>query len=333
MSTLHPEKNKLPGVWYAVTEDGVELPIVDITHPAFAENATPEKMAALTADFLEFQSSPAFFRGFFSRHSIALRGINSEGDFLHGMTTYIAKLGPNVLGKAYASIVDRKVAGGIGSVSFRIRLRDTARLLAEALAPLLATKSGRPVQMLNVGGGPAMDSLNALILIQRDHSECLRGRRINIRVLDLDPTGPRFGARAVETWVSQGAPLHGLQLSLDSIAYDWAHPSELGKAMGKLDAADVSIGSSEGGLFEYGSDDLILANLRVLRDCTPADFAMVGSIIRNGDLARSLHATSKMPIRSFEPADFKTLVARAGWSVGRALEGSPLYQVVSLKKM
>ena len=31
-----PEPNKRPGVCYAVTRDGVELPVVDVTHPAFA---------------------------------------------------------------------------------------------------------------------------------------------------------------------------------------------------------------------------------------------------------------------------------------------------------
>ena len=31
-----PEQNKKPGVCYAVTDDGLELPVIDITHPAFA---------------------------------------------------------------------------------------------------------------------------------------------------------------------------------------------------------------------------------------------------------------------------------------------------------
>ena len=332
MIPLRPEKNKQPGVWYAVTEDGVELPIMDITHPAFAENATPDKLAALTADFLEFQSSPAFFRRFFASRSIAMRGMNSERNFLHGMTTYVAKLGPKVLGKAYAGMIDRKVAGGIGSVSFRIRLRDVAHLLAESLAPVLAAKSGSPLKMLNIAGGPAMDSLNALILLQRDHSEWLSGRRISIRVLDLDQTGPRFGVRALQTLSWQGAPLSGLQVSLEPVTYDWTHPSELVKSTSEIGAGDVSIGSSEGGLFEYGANDVILENLRVLRESTPADFVIVGSIMQDGPPARSLHASSQMPIRLFELADFKTLVAGAGWSVARALESSPLYQVVSLKK-
>jgi hypothetical protein len=32
INTGIPENNKKPGVCYAVTEDGLELPVVDITH-------------------------------------------------------------------------------------------------------------------------------------------------------------------------------------------------------------------------------------------------------------------------------------------------------------
>lgn len=161
---------------YAVTDDGIELPVIDITNPAFAEDASPEKLAALSDDFLHFQKSPAVFRRFFSSHSIAMRGIGSAtGNFLGGMTTYVAKLGPGMLGKGYAGLIDRKVAGAIGSVSFRIRLRDMARLISDELAPILTARKDCSVQMLNIGGGPAMDSLNALILIQKEQPGLLEG--------------------------------------------------------------------------------------------------------------------------------------------------------------
>jgi len=38
MNDLIPERNKRTGVCYALTDDGLELPVVDITHPAFAVN-------------------------------------------------------------------------------------------------------------------------------------------------------------------------------------------------------------------------------------------------------------------------------------------------------
>jgi hypothetical protein len=48
------EANKKPGVQYALTPDGVELPIVDVTHPIFALSLTPaeqqERMQAFVRE-------------------------------------------------------------------------------------------------------------------------------------------------------------------------------------------------------------------------------------------------------------------------------------------
>ncbi len=30
-----PEKNKKPGVCYTITDDGLELPVIDVTNPVF----------------------------------------------------------------------------------------------------------------------------------------------------------------------------------------------------------------------------------------------------------------------------------------------------------
>ncbi len=46
------EKNKKPGVSYALTADGIELPIVDVTHPAFALTLTEADLAERLARFL-----------------------------------------------------------------------------------------------------------------------------------------------------------------------------------------------------------------------------------------------------------------------------------------
>jgi hypothetical protein len=331
--TMISEKNKKPGVCYALTADGIELPVIDITHPAFAEKASQPELAALAEDFLHFQKFPAFFRRFFSRRSIVMRGMEAaSGAFLGGMTTYLGKLGPDMLGKGYTGLIDRKVAGGIGSVSFRLRLQDMVRLLADELAPVLATKKGRAMHMLNIGGGPAMDSLNALILLQKEHPEWLSGRRISIHVLDLVEAGPAFGARAVTALLAEGAPLHGLEITLEHVVYDWSHVADLEKIVGGINAADVLIGSSEGGLFEYGSNEIIAENLKAIRASTPADFVLVGSILRDEPIARLLQATSQMSIRTFVLEDFRTVVGSAGWVIHRASESNPLYQVVSLKK-
>jgi hypothetical protein len=328
------EKNKKPGVCYALTADGVELPVIDITHPAFAEKASQQELAVLSEDFLHFQKFPAFFRRFFSRRSLVMRGMDAaSGAFLGGMTTYLGKLGPTMLGRGYAGLIDRKVAGGIGSVSFRLRLQDMARLIADELAPVLAAKRERTIHLLNIGGGPAMDSLNALLLIQKEHPPWLNGRRISIHVLDLDGTGPSFGSRSVAVLLAEGAPLHGLEITFEHIVYDWSHVADLEKIVGGINATDVLIGSSEGGLFEYGPNEIIAENLKVIRASTPADFVLVGSILRDEPIPRLLQATSKMSVRTFTLGDFSTLIGSAGWVINRTSESNPLYQVVSLKKI
>jgi hypothetical protein len=40
-----PEKNKRPGVIYPYNREGVELPVIDITHPAFAVENNPQALA------------------------------------------------------------------------------------------------------------------------------------------------------------------------------------------------------------------------------------------------------------------------------------------------
>ena len=50
--TLRPETNKRPGVFYVITRDGVELPVVDVTHPAFAISITDSEQMTLVEKFL-----------------------------------------------------------------------------------------------------------------------------------------------------------------------------------------------------------------------------------------------------------------------------------------
>jgi hypothetical protein len=72
---LH-EKNKVPGVTYALTTEGIELPVVDVTHPAFALNITSDEQRELTQKFLKqdlpMAKLPTFVRKLFFK--FALRG-------------------------------------------------------------------------------------------------------------------------------------------------------------------------------------------------------------------------------------------------------------------
>jgi hypothetical protein len=328
-----PEKNKGPGVCYAVTDDGVELPVIDVTNPIFAENKSRRELVALAEDFMHFQKMPLFFRRFLARRSLTMRGMRSASKgFLGGMTTYVAKLPHVVLGKGYAGYMDRKVAGGIGSVSFRMRLSEMSRSIADELAPALAGRKDVPVHLFNIGGGPAMDSLNALILIKREDRDLLNGRSIFIHVLDLDEVGPRFGGRALASLTTEGHPLGGLDITLDHVTYDWTRPAQLHEAVARMREENIVVCSSEGALFEYGSNEVIAQNLQVLKEATATPFAIVGSIVRNNSIFQAIQKMSTLSFRAFDLEEFRTLAKSVGWTVERVVEGNPIYWIVSLTK-
>ncbi len=335
------EYNKRPGVCYAVTNDGLELPVVDVTHPAFTPTLSDEQMQALITRFLDeqrrFARMPSWLRSglmrFFLRGSRIGRGLRrAEGTFLDGMTTYLFKIGPKNLG-SYAVPVDQRILMSLPAVSVRLRLPDMARLLADGLVSRLAVDARRPLHFLNVAGGPAIDSLNALILLQREAPALLRERRIVVRVLDGDENGPAFGARALAALQSAQAPLGGLDITFEHLAYDWTQPSGLIPA---LDAATsehaLLVVSSEGGLFEYGSDADILANLRALAAHGDAGVYVVGSVTRDDEVIQTLKLTSTAATKPRGLPSFSALVAQAGWSVVRSI-ARPLSDQVVLEPL
>jgi hypothetical protein len=49
-----PERHKQAGLCYAVTDDGIELPVIDVTQPAFTFNPTDAEFAEITERTLRF---------------------------------------------------------------------------------------------------------------------------------------------------------------------------------------------------------------------------------------------------------------------------------------
>ncbi len=339
------ETDKKPGVAYALARHGrkeaIELPVVDVTHPAFALALTEPEVAALTGRFLAqpqpFEKLPPFLRRlalrFFLRKSTLARALRgARGGFLSGLGTYLLKLGPDNLGGAYATPIDRRIAAALPALSVRLRLQDMATLLAEALAPRLAARPRAPLRLVNIAGGPAMDSLNALIVLRRAHPALLAERSIWIDVLDPDRDGPAFGARALTALSARGAPLAGLDVNLLAIPAKWSDTAALADLLrGARAQAAVAAGSSEGGLFEYGSDEEIAAALGCLRDEAPPDFAMAGSVTRADETNRRLGRQGRFATRPRGLAVFRALAARSGWQVTRAIE-RPLSDQVVLER-
>lgn len=337
-----PERHKKDGVRYAFApfgSDGVlELPVIDVTHPAFALAPSDDELRARLAQFMAapqpFARVPAFLRrrllAFFLRKSILGRALSrAHGGFLTGLATYLFKLGSENLGEAYATAVDRRIAASLPALSVRLRLQDTATLLAEALAPRLDARPGCPLRLVNIAGGPAMDDLNALILLRRDRPGAVEGRRVRIDVLDVDADGPAFGARALAALAEPGGALAGLDARLVAVPSSWTDTGPLRDVLRALrQEGAVAAGSSEGGLFEYGSDQEISANLAVLRDEAPEDFVVVGSVTRDDEFNRRLRRSGGAATRPRGLEVFRALAGRSGWRVTRAVERLLSDQVV-----
>ena len=339
-----PEKNKKPNVCYAVTDDGLELPVIDITNPAFEVLLNEGELEAQIQQFIRDaqgpEKVPPFLRGllfaFMRSQSILMRGLMaSDGTFLSGMNTYMIKLGADNLNKSLFKEIDRRIASSAAFVFVRLRLQDIAELLADGLIPILGSRPSAALHLLNIGGGPAIDSLNALILIRKEHSNLLEHRKIFIHVLDLNTAGPNFGARALTALQGESGPLHGLEIRFDHINYNWSDSTTLRTALKSLDGQSVFAASSEGALFEYGSDDDITGNLQALFDATPADTLVAGSVTRADELGlklngRGLGSRSALQFRGLEA--FTALAQRAGWKVAKSID-RPMSHDVLMKKV
>jgi hypothetical protein len=328
--------DRQPAVYVALDEEGHDLPVIDITNPAFALE-TPEEVAELERRFADFrnrqqQMSPEAVAAAVEMMQGSRLGrslMQAMGGYLSGMATYRLKLGPKHL-EADATEMDRQIAGSLPAWGTRLRLHQVATLAADALAPRLARAPTRPLTLVDIAGGPASGALNTLLLRRATQPEALAGRPITIDVLDGDVEGPAFGARSLAALSVPGAPLHGLDIRLARFAYDWHDTGVLARHLDGLGGHVVAV-SSEGGLFEYGSDAAIGANLATIRDHADAATTVVGSVTRGdgavGD-ARGGNSVATIP-RTLE--EFRALAAGAGWVVDAVLEG-PIGRQVRLTR-
>jgi hypothetical protein len=334
-----PEISKKAGLAYAFTNEGVELPVIDVTHPEFEVVLGEAEIAVQTSAYQELEKRrarlPLFLRRlmfrYYARKSILLQGmVEARKSFLSGMNTYLLKLGAANLGAAYSRPLDRYVAGSFPALIIRLRTQNTSKLLASGIERGLRAAPSAPLHLVNIAGGPSADSLNALIITRKASPTLLDNRRIVIHVLDLEKDAPDFGRRALESLQAAGSALEGLDIAFIHIAYDWGKPAILRSLLREFGAGpSVAAVSTEGGLFEYGTDSDILSNLEVLRDHAPPGLFVVGSVTRDDDPNRLLHGTNLIPIKPRGLKIFTALVKRAGWSVETAVE-RPFSDVVRL---
>jgi hypothetical protein len=320
-----------PDVVYAKTEEGAEVAVIDVTSSAFAVSATDAELAAMSEQYIreagQQQDLPAPIREAL-RDSMLGRGLMAAtGTFLDGMSTYLLKLGPENLGKS-ATPIDQRIAASFPVFAGRLRLQDVARLLADGLASSAASGHRRPLCLVNIGGGPASDSWNALIHLRAEQPDFVADCEIVIAVMDIDPRGPAFGVRAVDALCAPGGRLSGLNIGFRHFIYEWSDTNRLREVLAELRACDAACGiSSEGGLFEYGSDEEIVANLTALHGGTARDTVVVGSVTREGGPVRASLVASRFLTRPRTIEAFRGLAEQAGWTVQEVRERPFSYNV------
>ena len=324
-----------PGIVYATTADGLDLPIIDITHPAFAIPDDPASRAALIEEYNEKTAAdtrgPVFLRRLFmklgARRSQLLRALlEPAGSFLGGLTTYIMKLGPANLPDGFNTPLDQRIVGSPHARFVRLRLQHCAMMLVDGLDPLLAAQPQAPLHFISIGGGPAMDCINTLLLFRKT-KPALLSRPIHIHVCDLDSKGPAFGANAVKALLSADAPLQDLDLTFDHRPYNWNDTATLTALLNALEQDAIIAASSEGALFEYGSDEAIIANLRALHSRAAL---VVGSITSNQPMRRAQIQATRFAIHPRGLEGFRPLAEKASYTIDRA-EITPLSDHVTLR--
>jgi len=339
-----PVQQKQPGLSYALTADGLELPVIDIAHPAFSlEPSEAELAAALEGALRDMDSRAAApaaaadsFLATIQRESrLACEIGRAREGVVGGLGTYMLKLGPSNLG-AWAGDFDRAIASSLPCLSARLRLRDCARLLVSSLMPGLAARSGADLVLVDIAGGPASSSLNALLALRREAGGLLAGRHVRILVLDRDNEGPAFGARCLEALRSAGGALEGLDIVLDYLAFDWRDVASFGRilhdaalsapeARGVLAhraAAEPPILAlvSEGGLFDYGTDAEVAAILSESADIVPDDAVFVGTASRPDGGAGRMNREGGIGIVLRDLDDVSHIARSSGWPLGASLE-------------
>jgi hypothetical protein len=328
MTDSHASEGSDGDIAFARTREGFDLPVIDVTNPRFALSADPAAVDrlgdALMADEQRRRYIPDFLMRMMlrsaARKSRLVRALfNSETGFLDSISTYVMKLGAGNLVPPYDSPVDRKVASSPHVILVRLRMQQVAHLMADALAGDLAgADAAAPLTLINIGGGPALDSINALIVLRKARPALLN-RPIAIEVLDANADGAFFGANALAALKAEHGPLAGLDVVMRHHDYDWDQPAMLKSLAGKLAAAGAVIGgSSEGALFEYGSDQAIVENFTALHANGAGARFVAGSVTSAHQTRRRMINRTLFKLKPRGLEGIAPLVAQGGFRIVKA---------------
>jgi hypothetical protein len=322
-------------MFHAADAQGRTLAVIDVTHPDFAIDVATAALESLCDQFIlesaPRRDVPSALRDALQRSMLGRGLMAASGTYLSGLNTYLLKLGPHNLGET-ATPIDLSIAASFPAFVTRLRLQDMARLLADGTMRVLAQTSRRCLIFVNIAGGAAADIWNALMYLQTEQPGLLDGRPIKITVLDLDREGPAFGAAALAALRVPDGPLATIDLAYRHVEYNWSVPGQLRECLRDLCESDAACAvSSEGGLFEYGSDAEIVANLQHLHTETANDAFVVGSVTRDGEATRASRTGPGATTRPRTLEQFQALCDRAAWRLDRVIERPFSYNVRLVK--
>jgi hypothetical protein len=300
---------------YAQAPDGRRLPVIDLTNRRFAAADDPASLAGLRENLDVWERKQRWMPTFLTRmlmrqaakrSALMAAMFSSRTGFLDSITTYVLKLGVENFPEGFPAPMDL----------LRLRMQQIAKFLAKALIEPLSASAGAPLHLLNIAGGPALDSINTILFLSPDRPELLQ-RPIVIDVLDMQADGPAFGANALDALKQAGAPLNALSIEFRHQPYDWNTPATLTPLLAALRSTGAVVAaSSEGGLFEYGSDEAIIGNLKTLRE-GGVDFVS-GSVTSASDSRKRMIANTKFNLVPRGLAGFVPLATRGGYEIARS---------------
>lgn len=340
------EKNKIAGLTYAFTENGIELPVLDVTHPLFLKSINEESLSKMLKEIEQkgeeraesFNKIPAFIKDFMAKRSYIMAGFmlkDSDDTFLSGMSTLMMKFGPGLIGKGRRKFFDRLGSKAFGAVLLRMRVRDICKLQTDILISQLKNEKEKNLCFINIAGGAACDSINTLITLYKNDQSLLSNREIEINVFDIDRFGPIFAKNCVESLKSTGNYFSDLNISLNHIFYNWNDTSVLDEFLRKRKNW-LKISSSEGGLFEYASDEDIIRNLNVLYENSQNDMKIIGSLIHDvNTVDPGIRASMKLTnirARLLGVTGLENILKKTAWTIENLMENNPRYLTFTLGK-
>ena len=344
---LYRIKRKLPGLSYVFTSNGVELPVLDITHPGFISTINEDRLIKLISyveknaekNAEKFNKIPAYIKKYWIKHSFAMAELiesDNEVSFATGISTLMMKLGPILIGKGRRRFWDRMVTKGFGSLMIRMRARDMSICQAVSIIPLLAKSKEKNLCFINIAGGSACDSINALFLILQKDPALLKNRKVEINVLDIDTGGPAFAERCITALKEPGGKFKGLDITFRHIPYDWNDTQKLAELLSERKEW-LQLCASEGGLFEYCSDEVIIRNLKTIYDCSNEDVIIAGTLLHDistidAGIVAALKISSSIKLSFLGVNGLKRIAEPLHWKLSSTIEGNPRYLVFALKK-